>query len=109
MTKTILTSGTAMATYIKDVKDQIKMGLGTDASLAGPINLEISTTLEKTGGGGFQISVLQLGAKVKQEQIHKIKIPIKFNSKADAIEEEARMAEAEARKAAAVDKKRQLE
>ena len=101
MTEENLATGSAIANYIKDVKNQIKEGLGDDASLAGPIDLEVSTTLEKSRGGGFQISVLQVGAKVTHEQIHKIKIPIKLNSQADSIEMEARIAEAEAKKATA--------
>ena len=109
MTELTLTTGSSIANYIKDVKNQIKEGLGDDASLAGPIDLEVSTTLEKSGGGGFQISVLQVGAKVTHEQIHKIKIPIKLNSKADSVEEEARISEAEAKKATAEAQKAQAE
>ena len=95
MTEPTLETGSAIANYIKDVKNQIKEGLGNDASLAGPIDLEISTTLEKSAGGGFFISVLQADAKIKHEQIHKMKIPIKLNSEADKIEEEVRIKEAE--------------
>jgi len=95
MTDPILETGSAIADYIRDVKNQIKKGLGEDASLAGPIDLEISTTLEKSAGGGFFISVLQADAKIKHEQVHKMKIPIKLNSEADKIEGEARIKEAE--------------
>jgi hypothetical protein len=50
MTSEPLTTGSAIASYIDDVKNQIKAGLGDDASLAGPIDLEMSTTLEGRGG-----------------------------------------------------------
>lgn len=98
MSETILNTGSAIADYIKDVKNQIKIGLEDDASLAGHIELEMSTTLEKSGGGGFKISVLQAGAKVKIQEVHKIKIPIKLNSEIDKIEEEAKISEAKFQK-----------
>lgn len=101
MTEQPLTTGSEIASYIKNFKEQVKAGLGEDASLAGPIDLEISTTLEKKAGGGFFISVLQAGAGIKHEEIHKVKIPIKLDSSADKIEEEARKIEAEKRKAQA--------
>lgn len=98
MPDTLLTTGSAIADYIKDVKNQIKAGLEEDASLAGPIDLEMSTTLEKVKRGLFNISVLQVGAKVNQSEIHKIKVPIKLNSEVDKAEEEARKAEAQFQK-----------
>ncbi|MCK4647691.1 hypothetical protein KAT24_02065 [Candidatus Pacearchaeota archaeon] len=104
-----LTTGSAIADYIKDVKNQIKAGLEEDASLAGPIDLEMSTTLEKGAGGGFNISVLRAGAKVKHLEVHKIKIPIKLNSEVDKIEDEARKAEAEFQKKLSDKKKEFLE
>jgi hypothetical protein len=104
-----LTTGSEIASYIKNFKEQIKSGLGDDACLAGPIDLEISTTLEKTVGGGFFISVLQAGANVKHEEVHKVKIPIKFNSEADKIETEARISEAKFQKAMSDKKVEKLE
>jgi hypothetical protein len=101
MTDQPLTTGSEIATYIKNFKEQVKVGLGEDAKLAGPIDLEISTTLEKTAGGGFFISVLQAGAKVKHEEVHKVKIPIQLTSEADKVEEEARKIKAERDKAQA--------
>jgi len=109
MTDQPLTTGSEIATYIKNFKEQVKAGLGEDASLAGPIDLEISTALEKSAGGGFFISVLQAGAKVKHEEVHKVKIPIKLKSKADEIEEKARIAEAEAKISTAEAVKRQTQ
>ncbi|MAG07374.1 hypothetical protein CMI46_00995 [Candidatus Pacearchaeota archaeon] len=99
MTDQPLKTGSEIADYIKSFKEQVKTGLGNDSSLAGPMDLEISTTLEKSAGGGFFISVLQAGAEVKSEEIHKIKIPIKFDSEADKVEEEARKVKAETEKA----------
>ncbi len=89
-----LSTGSAIAEYIKDVKNQIKEGLGQDSSIAGAIELEMSTVLEKKGGGGFKISVLQAGANVKTQEIHKIKIPIKLDSKLDKAKNEAKISEA---------------
>ena len=93
-----LNTGSAIANYIKDVKNQIKEGLGSDSSIAGVIDLEMSTTLEKVGGGGFKISVLQAGAEIKSEEVHKIKIPIKLDSDLDKAEHKAKIAEAEFQK-----------
>jgi len=98
MSDTNLTTGSALAEYIKDVKNQIKDGLGSDSSLAGAIDLEMSTTLEKGGGGGLNISVLRAGAKVNHQEIHKIKIPIKLNSDLDKAENEAKISEAQFQK-----------
>lgn len=98
MSETPLTTGSAIADYIKDVKNQIKTGLEEDASLAGHIDLEMSTTLEKSVGGGLKISVLQAGAKVKHQEVHKIKIPIKLDSEVGKIEDEARISEAKFQK-----------
>ncbi|HLC31059.1 MAG TPA: trypco2 family protein [Candidatus Nanoarchaeia archaeon] len=109
MTEIPLETGSDIMTYIKNLKTQVKEGLGEDASLSGPIELEVSTTLEKSAGGGFFISVLKAGAQVKREEVHTIKIPIKLISGADKKEEEARIAEAEARKAGAEEEKAKSE
>ena len=93
-----LNTGSAIADYLQDVKNQIKKGLGLDSSLAGPIDLEMSTVLERKGGGGFNISVLQAGASVNHQEIHKIKIPIKLNSDVDKAENEAKISEAQFQK-----------
>jgi len=98
MSDTPLTTGSAIAEYIRDVKNQIRDGLGSDSSLAGAIDLEMSTTLEKGGGGGFNISVLQAGAKVKHQEVHKIKIPIKLNTDLDKAKDEAEISEAQFQK-----------
>lgn len=98
MPELLLTTGSAIANYIEDAKNQIKLGLGKEASLAGPIELEMSTTLEKSKSGGFMISVLQAGAKVNHQEVHKIKIPIKLTSELDNFENDAKIAEAKFQK-----------
>jgi len=109
MTEPVLETGSDITTYIKNLKTQVKEGLGEDASLSGPMELEVSTTLEKSAGGGFFISVLKAGAQIKHEEVHTIKIPIKLISEADKKEEESRISEAEAKKATAEAQKVQAE
>jgi len=109
MTNEPLNTGSAIATYIEDVMNQIKTGLGENASLAGCIDLEMSTTLEKSAEGGFKISVLQAGAKVKHQEVHKIKVPIRLDSDVSKMEDEALKAEAKFKKTMSDKKTERLE
>ena len=99
MTDIPLETGSAIETYIKDLKNQVKAGLGQDAILGGNMEIEIATTLEKDTSGKFNISVLKFGAGVSQQEVHKLKIPITLLSDAAKAEIEALKVEAEARKA----------
>lgn len=94
MTDQELNTGSEMAAYIGDVKKQIQTGLGSDAYLAGPINLEMSTTLEKSKSGVFNISVLQAGAKINNQEVHKISLQVGLKSNLTDAEEKAKIADA---------------
>ena len=94
-------NGTPIKDYIESAIAQIKSSLPADARVEGTVDIEISTFLEKGKDGGFNIKVLNLGAKVSESQIHRITVPIKIVTETDLIKEEAERAVAEAKKRAA--------
>jgi len=93
--------GTPIKDYIESATTQIKNSLTKDIGIAGIVNIEMSTVLQKEKGGGIKIKVLNLGTKVSENQIQKITIPLKIMTDSDKAMEEARKAEAEAKKAMA--------
>lgn len=99
--------GSPIKEYISSALKQIKDALPEDARVDGTINIEMSTVLQKEKGGGIRIEVLNLGAKVSENQIHKINIPIRILTETGKAVEEALKAEAGAKKAMAEEIKRQ--
>lgn len=93
--------GAPIKEYIQSTLKQIKDALPDDARVDGIINIEISTIMERNKGGGIQISVLTVGAKVSENQTHKITIPIRILTETGLAVEAALKAEAEAKKAMA--------
>ena len=77
-----------------------------DARVDGTINIEMSTVLQNEKGGGIRIEVLNLGAKVSENQVHKINIPIRILTETGKAVEDAMKAKAEAEKAVAEKTKR---
>jgi hypothetical protein len=92
------TTGSPIKDYIQSAIQQIKEALPEDARVDGIINIEMSTYLEHNKGGGIQISVLTLGTKISENQVHKISIPIRILTETGKAVEEALKAEAEAKK-----------
>lgn len=100
--------GSPIKEYIDSALKQIKDALPEDARVDGTINIEMSTVLEKEKGGGLKINVLNLGAKVSENQIHKINIPIRILTETGKAVEKAIQEEAEAKIAMAQKMKRDL-
>lgn len=100
--------GSPIKDFISSAIAQIKDALPEDARVEGIVNVEMSTVLQKEKGGGIRIEVLNLGAKVSENQVQKITIPIRILTESGKAEEDADKAEAEARKAAAEKIKRQM-
>ncbi len=101
--------GSPIKEYIESALRQIKDALPEDARVDGNINIEMSTVLQKEKGGGLKINVLNLGAKVSENQIHKINIPIRILTEAGKAVEEAMKSEAEAKKATAEKIKKKMD
>lgn len=100
--------GRPIKDYIGSAINQIKEALPEDARIDGIIKVELSTVLQKEKGGGIRIEVLDLGAKVSENQIQKITIPIKILTESSKAIDDAIKAEAEAKKATAEDIQRQI-
>ncbi len=100
--------GSPIKDYISSAIAQIKDALPEDARVDGIVNVEMSTVLQKEKGGGIRIEVLNLGAKVSENQVQKITIPIRILTEAGKAVEEAMKAEAEAKKVTAEKIKRQM-
>ena len=101
--------GSPIKDYISSAINQIKEALPEDAEIDGIIKVELSTVLQKEKGGGIKIEVLNLGAKVSENQIQKITIPIKISSESSKAVDDAIKAEAEAKKAVAEDLRRRIQ
>ena len=95
--------------YIISAITQIRDALPEDTRVDGIVTVEMSTVLQKEMGGGIRIEVLNLGAKVSENQVQKITIPIRILTETGKAVEEAMKAEAEAKKAEAEAKKQLLE
>ena len=93
--------GSPIKDYNSSAITQIKDALPEDARVDGIVNVEMSTVLQKEKGGGIRIEVLNLGAKVSENQVQKITIPIRILTESGKAVEEAMKAEAEAKKATA--------
>lgn len=89
--------GSSIKDYLSSAIEQIKDALPEDARVDGIINVEMSTVLQKEKGGGLRIEVLNLGAKVSENQIHKITIPVRILTETGKAVEEALKAEAKAK------------
>jgi hypothetical protein len=100
--------GSPIKEYISSALKQIKDALPDDARVDGTINIEMSTVLQKEKSGGIRIEVLNLGAKVSENQVHKINIPIRILTETGKAVEDAMKAEAEVKKAVAEKMKRQV-
>lgn len=96
-------TGSPIQEYIRSVTQQIKDAQTEELQVGGLIEIEMSTVLEKQKSGGLRIGVLDLGAKVSENNIHKIKVPFRVVTEYYKKYLEAKMAEEEARKKDAQD------
>ncbi len=101
--------GSPIKDFISSAINQIKEALPEDSRVDGIINVEMSTILQKEKGGGIRIEVLNLGAKVSENQVQRITIPIRILTESGKAVEAAIKAEAEAKKATAEKIKRKLD
>ena len=67
--------GSPIKSFIEQIRNQTKEGLG-DWELKAPISLEISTIVNGNAEGLLDIKVINFGAKIRAEQVQKIKISI---------------------------------
>ena len=84
-------STTGIEEYVTSVINQIQNALPEDVEVGGVVTVELSTVVSSKVGGGFQIQVLQLGAKVSSDQVHQITIPLKFLSELDRAQVETQI------------------
>ncbi len=94
--------------FISSAITQIKNALPDDARVDGIVNIEMSTVLQREKGGGIRIEVLNLGAKVSENQVQRITIPIRILTESGRAVEAAIKAEAEAKIATADKIKRHM-
>ena len=91
----------ALEEYLKTVKEKIKNGIGNDAQLAAPIEMELTTTTNTQTGGGLQIQIVELGAKISAEEVHRIKIRFELRTDLILAKERAELSELTEREAKA--------
>lgn len=100
--------GSPIKEFISSAIIQIKDALPEDARVDGIINIEMSTVLQNEKGGGIRIEVLNFGAKVSENQVQKITIPIRILTESGKAVESALKAKAEAEQATAENIKKQM-
>lgn len=93
--------GSPIKDYIQSVMSQIKDAQSDDIIVGGLVEIEMSTILENEKGKRLDIRVLDIGAKVSENHVHKIKIPLRLVTPAYEKIREAKMAAAEADRVAA--------
>ena len=68
-------TGSPIKNVIEQAKRELIDALG-DWELKSPIEFELSAIIEADTGGGFRIGIVNVGAKVKTEEIQKIRLSI---------------------------------
>ena len=82
--------------FIQSALSQINGAIPKNARIEGVIKFEISTVVQKEKNGGIDISVINLGANISENQIQKIIIPIQILTDTAIAQNAARIAKAEA-------------
>jgi|GEM_PF-1681671 len=67
--------GSPIKQFIEKTRKETIAGLD-DWELKAPIEVELSTIVKGKVGGGLDIQVINFGAKVEAEQIHKVRLSI---------------------------------
>jgi len=106
-------STTPVIEFIQSSIKQIQDGLPEGAIIKGPIKFDMATFVQKEKNGGLDISVLNLGTDIPENQIQRVSVSIKILSDAEIIQEAAKKAKAqkkqiqsESRKEESVDQKK---
>jgi hypothetical protein len=94
-------STTPIKDYVQSAIAQIKDAIPSDAKIDGIVNIRMTTVVQKTKGGGINLQVVNAGTDVGANQTQEITIPIRILTEADQTYEEAKIAEAQSRKAKA--------
>ena len=90
--------GSPLKSFIEKTRKEAEDGLGT-WELKAPIELELSAIVRGKVGGGLDIEIINLGAKVEGEQIQKIKLAIGPKDEVDEAEKRARIEKAKTEEA----------
>ena len=85
--------GSSIKEFIEQTRKQTMESLG-DCELKAPIELELNTIVSDKSGGGIDIKVINLGAKVEAEQQQKIKISVGPKDEVEREEKKARIEKA---------------
>ena len=91
-------TSTPIKDFIQSALFQIKEALPSDARIDGIINIELSTVVQKGKGGKFDITVVNLGAEISENQTQKLSIPVRILTETGRSVEAALKAKAESEK-----------
>lgn len=69
----MVTAGSSVEEVMTQIREEVTNGLG-DWTLKSPVELELSGTFHKEGGGKARFYVLEAGAVARSEETQRIKI-----------------------------------
>ena len=87
--------GSPIAEFIEQAKNQVIKGLG-DWELTDSIDFELSGVVGGEAGGGVDLKILHIGAKVRSEEVQKIKLSIRPKDEVTEAKRKAEIATAKA-------------
>jgi hypothetical protein len=106
-------STTPVTEFIQSSIKQIQDGLPQGAIIKGPIKFDIATFVQKEKNGALDISVLNFGTNIPENQTQRVSVSIKILSDAKISQEAAKKAksqkkqiQSESRKEESVDQKK---
>ena len=88
-------STTPVTEFIQSSIKQIQDGLPQGARIKGPIKFDMATFVQKEKNGGLDISVLNFGTNVSENQTQRVSVSIKILSDAEIIHEAAKKVKAQ--------------
>jgi hypothetical protein len=88
-------STTSVTEFIQSTIKQIQDGLLQGAIIEGSIKFDMATFVQREKNGGLDISVLNLGTNIPENQTQRVSVSIKILSDADIIHEATKKAKAQ--------------
>jgi hypothetical protein len=88
-------STTSVTEFIQSSIKQIQDGLPQGAIIEGSIKFDMATFVQREKNGGLDISVLNLGTNIPENQTQRVSVSIKILSDADIIQEATKKAKAQ--------------
>ena len=88
-------STTSVTDFIQSSIKQIQEGLPPGAIIGDSITFDMATFVQRDKNGGLDISVLNLGTNIPENQTQRVSVTIKIRSDAEIVHDAAKKAKAQ--------------